>query len=159
MSGSRHYLAALKALHELFVNYPVRAKMSSIHIATDSTGRISILAYLDKTDPVVSAAGTVEWTRTLTKSKSWAWRTPNSNEFYVATVGYAPECAEMQIAVLAGPVPHDCYLDFDLEPDFSEELSANVVYRWLGDEIANNWPFEPLPTGWNQLTTHTGAKL
>jgi hypothetical protein len=141
MSGSRHYLLPLEALHDLFVQYPVRADLSSIHIATDHSGKASILVRLRQADPAVLAAGIVEWRRTLSKGTSWAWRAPSGKNIHVVTTGYVPECGGIPLTVVAGPVPLNCCLDLDLE--IPEELDDDSLYRWLGDEIANNWPFEP----------------
>lgn len=154
MSGSHRYLGALESLQELFVNYPFRVEMSSIHIAMDSAGQASIVVQLHKTDPVILAAGIVEWRRTLANGSTWAWRTPSGKEIHVATTGYAPECDETPMAVMAGPIPHDCYLDFDLDPDVPAELGDYTLYHWLGNEIANDWPFKP---AWNRLSTRSGA--
>lgn len=143
MSGSARYLGALRSLQDMFVNYPMRAEMSSINIAMDSVGNLSVMVLLRASDPVILAAGIVEWKRSLTKGSSWVWRTPCGEEIYVSTTGYAPECDEIPVVVMAGPISADCYLDHDLDPDEPEELSVDTLYRWLGDEIANNWPFMP----------------
>lgn len=141
-NGSRGYLGVLESLRELFERYPVRADMSSVHVALDPAGRASVLVWLRPADPVVLAAGIVEWRRTLAGRRSWAWRTPGGEHLHISTAGHAPECDELSVAVLAGPIPHDCCLDVDLEPDVPEVLDDDVLYRWLGDEIANDWPFD-----------------
>lgn len=152
MSGSVRYLDALESLRALFLDYPMRAEMSSIHLAVDSDGQSSIMVWLHSKDPVVLAAGIVEWRRTLSHGSTWVWRTPDGARLHVATTGRAPECADMPIAVLAGPLAHGCHLDNDLDPNVAAELDDDALYRWLGDEVASNWPF---PAGTN--TTHTGA--
>jgi hypothetical protein len=152
MSGSVRYLDTLESLRALFLDYPMRADMSSIHLSVDSDGQASIMVWLRSTDPVVLAAGIVEWRRTLSPGATWVWRTPDGAGLHVATTGHAPECAGIPVAVLAGPLPHECHLDNDLEPGLSEERDDDALYRWLGDEIAHNWPF---PAGTN--TTPDGA--
>jgi hypothetical protein len=142
VSGSHRYLAALESLRELFVNYPFRAEISTITVAMDRLWRPAIMVQLHRAHPVILAAGIMEWRRTLSHGNTWAWRTPNGAELFVATAGRAPESDDMPVAVIAGPIPHDCYLENDLEPDVSEEVDDDTLYRWLGDEIANNWPFE-----------------
>jgi hypothetical protein len=154
MSESHHYQAVLESLRELFVNYPFRAEMSTVTIATDPTGQASIMVWLRNTESATLAAGCVEWRRTLSQGNTWVWRTPSGDELYVATTGYAPESVDVSMAVIAGPLPHDCYLEHDLEPDASEEVDMDTVYRWLGDEIANNWPFKSTP---NVRQTHAGV--
>lgn len=152
MSGSARYLEALESLRVLFLDCPTRAEMSSIQLAVDSDGQPSVMVWLHTTSPAVLAAGIVEWRRTLSHGSTWVWRTPDGASLHVATTGRAPGCADIPIAVLAGPLPHSCHLDHALDPDLAEELDDDALYRWLGDEVANNWPF---PAGTN--TAHDGA--
>ncbi|MGH3761185.1 hypothetical protein [Actinophytocola sp.] len=153
MSGSYRYLRALESLQELFANYPFRADMSSMLISMDPTGKAAILVQLHSADPMVLAAGIVEWKRTLVDGNTWAWRTPSGKEIHISTTGYTPECGETSIVVMTGPVPHDCYLDFHLDPNTSEVLDDERLYHWLGSEIANNWPFKPTFDAQQVVTT------
>jgi hypothetical protein len=146
MSGSHRYLTVLESLRDLFVHYPLRAEMSSITLATDATGQVSIVVALHRADTAMLAAGVVEWRRTLAEVRTWAWRTPDGEELYVSAAGHAPECEGMRVAVIAGPVPQDAYLEHDLDPDVSTEIDLDTLYRWLGDEIANSWPFKVAPS-------------
>ncbi|WP_460397746.1 hypothetical protein [Actinophytocola sediminis] len=133
--GSPHHLDALTSLRELFVNYPIRADMSSIRIVGDG----QVLVELRAAEPVVLAAGIVVWQRTLANATTWTWRT--GDELHVVTTGRAPERDDLTITVLAGPVPHDCRLDHVLEPGSAETLDAVALYDWLASEITNT------PTG------------
>lgn len=92
MRGSDRYLEPLAAVRELFVRCPVHVELSSVQIATGADGAATVLVRLGDSDPVVLAAGIVEWRRTL---------------------------------------------------ELPGEIDDDVLYRWLGDEIANNWPFAP----------------
>lgn len=137
---SRSYVNSLESLQGLFVSYPVRAEMSTITVAVDSGGP-SVLVRLRGADRVVLVAGIVEWRRTLVRGRTWVWRTPDGEAIHVSTAGHAPEGAELAVAVLAGPVPWGSCLDLPLDPGTAEQVDDDVLYRWLGDEIANNWPF------------------
>lgn len=145
MSESRRYLASLEALRELFIHYPVHAELSSIRLTATRTGAASIVVRLRETDPVVLAAGIVEWRRTLAGGNTWAWRTANGTDLHVATTGYAPECRDVPLTVVGGPIPSLCCLDVEIE--HVAEIDDDTLYRWLGDEIANDWPFEPATLG------------
>ncbi|OLF09362.1 hypothetical protein BLA60_19495 [Actinophytocola xinjiangensis] len=114
--------------------------MESISLASNS-GEDSVLVRLGAADRVVLVAGIVEWRRTLVGGRTWVWRTPDGTAVHISTTGHAPECAGLSVAVLAGPVAWGGCLDVPVEPGVSEEVDDDVLYRWLGDEIANDWPF------------------
>ena len=117
----------------------MNSEMSSVHIAVEPP---SVVVQLLATDPTLVAAGIVEWRRTLAGGSTWVWRTPLGTEIHVATTGHAPECPDVPIAVVAGPIPHDGRLDHGLDPGRTDELDDDTLYQWLGSEIAGNWPFE-----------------
>jgi len=114
-------------------------ELSSVQIATGADGATTVLVRLRDSDPVVLAAGIVEWRRTLVRGRTLAWRAANGDSFQVVVTGFGGEIDEIPLTVVTGPVPADCCLDLELPG----EVDDDVLYRWLGDEIANNWPFEP----------------
>ncbi|OLF05871.1 hypothetical protein BLA60_34385 [Actinophytocola xinjiangensis] len=140
MSGSQRFLGPLAAVRELFVRCPVDVEMSSVRIGVDAGGVVSALVRLRNSDPAVLAAGIVQWRRTLVRGNTWAWRGPAGDGFHIVTTGFG-EDGGVAVAVVAGPVPAGCCLDLELPG----EIDDDVLYRWLGDEIANNWPFETKP--------------
>jgi hypothetical protein len=140
MSGSHRYLNALESFHTGLTSYPMRAELASINFTMDQERHVMITVHLEKADPVVLAAGLVDWDRTLGRAQTWGWRTPDGKEGHVAVIGYSTEGTP--IAVVAGPIPYDDQrLDHDLEPGVPEQLDTDSLYRWLGAEITEAWPF------------------
>jgi hypothetical protein len=143
MNGSQPYLGPLESFRTMLTSYPTRAEIDSIRFAVTPNQQGSIIVRLRRAEPAILTAGLVDWQRTLSRTRAWAWRTRDSDDVHVAVVGFGTECDRTPVIVVGGPVPHDRYLDEDIEPGSPEALSNHDLHAWLGAEITRVWPFTP----------------
>lgn len=141
MSGSHRYLDTLSSFHAMLSSFPTRAEVASVQFAMSPEGQVTVTVHLRPAEPAVLAAGLVDWERTLGRTETWAWRTLNGDEVHLAVFGY-DDCDRTPIAVVSGPIPYDgWHVDYDLDLGLAEQIDTDVLYRWLGAEIARSWPF------------------